>query len=164
MPFIKIVYNTNRFDQLQDIFFRASHIEEELFDLGETIGNLMAQDAAQRISSISSRTAAGMKQETEERNKVVTTEVSSSWIGYPTSESDTVGSAAEAASRRWATLAHRFEYGYYRGAPRLENPYNPAAGWTDPTPFLEPAFERFSEIYWREVRDFVIERLLSGRR
>lgn len=159
--------------RIDAIFIRGESIQRDLWDLSHQIGEMMVMEARARLAATGSADDGAadvyrsLYSKTENINEGVIETVGSTFVGYPSRPGDLTGSAAQAASRQWATLAHRIHYGYYPGAPRLRNPYNPRAGITEPNPFLTDVWDRYARQrggFVNLVASQVIDPMLRGRR
>lgn len=140
--------------RLHDTFDLAEQFEDKFANMMVAVGAMIRDQAANHVSAVSSRVAAGMTMDVEQQRDEYIVTVRSSFEGYPRYPGDMVGDAAEAEARGWTTLAHRFHYGY--------SGTNNRAGFTAPTPFLEPYFEHHSKAFFKFVSETLMAQVLRG--
>lgn len=172
---VGLEFRINRKDltSIHAIFLRGQNINENVFRVTDMVAAMIKQDAQNLLAARggsdkdSAAVHDSMRHEVHYIREGATAEIGSSFVGYPKSYGDLRGSASEAAARGWATLAHRVHYGYYPGAPRLKKPWNPAAGITEPNPFLVDAFNKYAKVrggYLKYLAEYVIDPILKTRR
>lgn len=154
------ILNKGQFERIDRSFELGEQFQENFNDLMLEVGNMILQQAKNVASSASGRVAQSLDARAEQRaTGEVIVAIGSSFEGYPGSNTDMTGDPGEAQSKGWATFAHRIHYGYPGRSRRV---WNPAAGFTPPTPFLVPVFEQWSKAFFSEVRDGMLRQVLRG--
>lgn len=160
MIYPSLVINPAQLSRLRRTFELGEEFEDRFADLMVMVGHQIHQQAQNIAATASRRVAASLETRVERQASgwtIVT--VGSSFQGYPGSNTDMTGDAGEAQQKGWATFAHRIHYGY---PGRSKRTWNPAAGFTPPTPFLVPVFETWSKAFFEEVRDTMLRQVLRG--
>lgn len=140
---VRFRLNPTELRRLRTMFRRGVKVSEKVREDTEDFANRIFIEAVLGSASVSSRISGSFEKEFKGSDEVFTASVRSKFKGYPTSKSDSVGDAAEASSRGWATFTHRYDLGY----PGT----NPAAGFTPAHKFLTGPFDRLKEEWARIV-------------
>ena len=140
---VRFRLNPTELRRLRSMFARGVNVSDQVFADTEDFAARIFSEAVLRSAGVSSRISGSFERETTGSTEVFTMAVRSKFVGYPTSGSDSVGDAAEAGARGWATFTHRYDLGY----PGT----NPAAGFTPAHKFLTDPFNRLKEEWARVV-------------